>query len=277
MRIDIHTHLFPPPVTNDRNRYLDDPAFGTLYTDPAARLATADDLLRQMDTDGISLSVIVGFPWEEPDRLRRHNDSLLEAATCHPDRLIPFCCVHPEHPDAAREAERCLMAGARGIGEIACYGRDFDADLLDHLDPVMQVAKKWDVPVMLHTNEPVGHRYPGKAPMTLKGITDLASRFPENRILCAHGGGGLPFYGLLKKSPLAAGNLWFDTAAFPYLYQSASYRHLMEILPPDRLVFGSDWPLLPPRRYFQDMEAAGLSPDQIRSLTEKAASTLLRL
>ena len=60
----------------------------------------------------------------------------------------------------------------------------------------MSVARENDCPVLIHTNEPVGHIYPGKTPNTLKQIYDMIAAFPDNRIILAHWGGGLFFYSL---------------------------------------------------------------------------------
>ena len=54
--------------------------------------------------------------------------------------------------------------------------------MLSALDPVMTVCAGRDVPVMVHTNEPVGHAYPGKTPNTLAQIDTLLKRFAANRI-----------------------------------------------------------------------------------------------
>ena len=71
----------------------------------------------------------------------------------------------------------------------------------------------------------MGHNYPGKAPITLHQIYRFAKSYPSNRIVLAHWGGGLFFFALLKKEVKdVLNNVWFDTAASPYLYTPDSYR-----------------------------------------------------
>lgn len=277
MRIDCHTHLFPEAVQKNRNAFFDDPVFSLLYQNPKAKLEGPEALLLSMKKHGVDLSLAVGFPWRNPDRLKTHNDFLLETAAQNPGRIQALCCVHPEDPWAEKEARRCLEAGALGLGEIACYDKDFDAGILKNLDPVMALCREFCAPVLLHVNEPVGHRYPGKAPITLQGIEALILRFPENRIILAHGGGGYPFYSLMKKG--LAGHpdfLVFDTAAFPYLYQKAIYPTLTKLLGPERLLFGSDWPLLEPDRYFMEMTEAGLPSEILKAVCGQNAERFLR-
>ncbi|RPJ74492.1 MAG: amidohydrolase, partial [Desulfobacteraceae bacterium] len=200
MIIDFHTHLFPDSVCEGRDGCCDsDPAFDLLYRSPASRLVSTDELLRAMDADGVDRSVVFGFPWQNPALYRMHNDCILEAVRQHPGRLIGFGCFDPFSRDAAREAERCLDAGLSGIGELAFYRSGIDAAALDRLEPVMAVCRERGRPVLIHTNEPIGHPYPGKTPVTLAQIYGLVQRFPATTIVLAHWGGGLFFFGLLKK------------------------------------------------------------------------------
>jgi hypothetical protein len=277
MIVDFHTHIFPVEICRDRQCYFpDEPAFRLLYDQPKARLVTADALIAAMDQDGVSRSVVFGFPWRHPDLARRNNDAVLEAVARHPRRLTGFCCLDVSTPGAATEVDRCLRAGLSGVGELAFYTGGIDTAALEQLGPIMELARHFDVPLLLHANEPVGHVYPGKAPMTLRQLYDLVRRFPENRIVLAHWGGGLLFYGLLRKEVKAAlANVWFDTAASPFLYDPEIYAVAVRIVGAERILFGSDFPLLPPRRGVRDIAAAGLPPEAQRRILGENAMTLL--
>jgi predicted TIM-barrel fold metal-dependent hydrolase len=134
------------------------------------------------------------------------------------------------------------------------------------------------LPVLIHTNEPIGHMYPGKAAMTLRQIDSLVGAFPENTIILAHWGGGVFFYNLLKKEmKTRLKNVYFDTAASPFLYDAAVYRLASEILGPGKVLFGSDYPLLKPHRYFSEMDNAGLSENEIQAICGSNAAKVLNL
>ena len=132
------------------------------------------------------------------------------------------------------------------------------------LEPVMDVLReKGDLPCMIHTNEPVGHPYPGKTPVTLDQILTLAKAFPENRIILAHWGGGIFFYHVMKKQLKDnLKNIWYDTAASPYLYDPQVYDMAFQAGVGDKVLFGTDYPLLPPSRYYKDLDGTGLTPEQ---------------
>lgn len=279
MRIDFHTHVFPPFFGDNRNRFFArEPAFKALYDSPKSRLIVTEDLLKSMDEEGVDKSVIFGFPWDEADHFRRHNDYIIESVRRYPERVVGFCCFSPLSPRSAEEAQRCLGEGLAGVGELALYQSGLTADVLERLDALMGLCAGLDVPVLFHANEPVGHAYPGKTPMELSEIYGLIKRYPSNRIVLAHWGGGLFFYALMKKEVRdALHNVWFDTAASPYLYTPEVYQVAAGIVGPDKILFGSDYPLLSPKRYFQEMNAAGISGEAIRKISGENAARLLRL
>lgn len=265
MIIDFHTHIFAREVREDRGRYFpDEPAFQLLYESPKSKLVGAGEIVAAMDKDGVDLSVVFGFPWRDLQACKRHNDYILAAVARYPTRLVGFCCVDPTAAGAPEEVERCLDAGLSGVGELAFYRSGIDESALDRLAPIMDLCRSRGLPVLLHTNEPVGHLYPGKTPVTPAQIYRLAERFPENRLILAHWGGGIFFFNLLKKEARQRlANLYYDTAASPYLYDPRIYRIAAELGGEDRILFGSDYPLLHPKRYFQEMADAGL-PDDLR-------------
>jgi len=277
MIIDFHTHIFPPLFREDRDRLAtEDPAFRSIYKSPDARIASAEDLIQSMDEEGVQRSVVFGFPWENAELYARHNDYIIEAVHQYADRLTGFCAFSPHTPGGAQEAERCLNQGLSGIGELAVYGSGLTSDTIEALKEVMAVCVETDVPLLLHTNEPVGHAYPGKTPNTLRQIYDFVRTYPSNRIVLAHWGGGLLFYGLMKKEVREAlRNVWFDTAASPFLYTPDIYRMAGEIIGFEKILFGSDYPLIRPQRYFREMANAGISLEQLAQIKGLNAQRLL--
>lgn len=264
MVIDFHTHIFPEFFRGHREDFFaEEPAFELLYRSPSSKLVGRETLLGHMDEKGVQKAVIFGFPWTRGDYFRRHNDYILETVERYRDRLIGFGCFSPLSPEGPREAERCLESGLSGLGELAFYASDIDPSVLGE---IMALARRFDVPVLLHTNEPVGHDYPGKTPMTLRRLYGLLKANPDNKVVLAHWGGGLFFYALMNRDVRdVLKNTWFDTAATPYLYSPKVYRIACEIIGPQRVLLGSDYPLLSPGRYFKDMAFADL-PEPSRQL-----------
>ncbi|RJR26303.1 MAG: amidohydrolase [Desulfobacteraceae bacterium] len=277
MILDFHTHIFPKKMRDAReDLFSGERAFKTLYDSSNARLAGAEDLIAAMDQDGVERSVVFGFPWERQDNYRRHNDYILDSVKRFPDRLIGFCCFSPLSPGAARETERCLGQGLSGAGELAVYGSGLSARVLGCLSEVMAVCAGKNAPVLIHTNEPVGHKYPGKAPMGLGQIYRLIMAYPSQPIILAHWGGGIFFYSLMKKEVgEAMKNVWFDTAAAPFLYRNDIYRIASEIIGPEKILFGTDYPLLKARRYMTDISSADINQAARDAIMGENARALL--
>ncbi len=279
MILDFHTHVFPPYFRENRVAFFsNEPAFEALYRAPGARLSGVTELLGSMDDAGVERSVIFGFPWEDPERYRRHNDYVIEAVQKHTGRLTGFCTFSPLSPGGAKEAERCLGAGLSGVGELAVYGSGLSSGVAGALGEIAGLCGRFDVPLLLHTNEPVGHSYPGKTPMTLGQIYSFLKANPSIRIVLAHWGGGIPFYGLMKREVREVlQNVWFDTAASPFLYRPEIHRIAAEIIGFEKILFGSDYPLLGPRRYLDEIKQAGLSAEATGGIMGLNAVRVLRL
>ena len=279
MIVDVHTHIFPRVVRESREAYFgSETAFEMLYRSDKSRLIGGAELVDRMDADGVNKAVVFGFPWQSADTYRAHNDYIIETVQRFPDRLIGLGCFDSASPGAAEEAERCLAGGLGGIGELAFYRSGIDASARDQLDPIMERCRAWQVPVMIHTNEPVGHLYPGKTPNTLAQIEALLSRFPNNKIILAHWGAGLFFYGLMKKGLQGLlKNAYFDTAASPFLYRREIYPLAVKLIGPEKILFGSDYPLLAPARYFKEIRNCGLNQTEIDAICGQNAAALFAI
>ncbi len=279
MIIDFHTHIFPKAIRQNRETYFPlEPAFKLLYDSSTSKLVGAKEIVAAMDKQGVDRSVVFGFPWKDSATFKMQNDYVIEAVNRYPERLVGLCCFDPFNKEAVPEARRCLESGLSGIGEIAFYQSGIDDTVLDMLMPFMEICLDKDLMFLMHTNEPVGHLYPGKTPNTLKQIYSLVTRFPENKIVLAHWGGGIFFFNLLKKDVKERlKNVYFDTAASPFLYDPAIYKYAVQIAGVDKILFGSDFPLLTPERYFKEFEDAGLTRVQIDAISGRNAATLLKL
>ncbi|MCU0598752.1 MAG: amidohydrolase [Desulfobacterales bacterium] len=279
MIIDSHTHIFPKSISENRSHYFGgEPAFRLLYESPKSKTADAETLIESMDLNGVDVSVVFGFPWKNPDTCRKHNDYILKTVAEYPKRIIGLCCADMYEKGAYDEIKRCLDAGLSGVGEIAFYQSGIGPDALELLHPVMALCRSRDMPLMIHTNEPIGHFYPGKTPVSLGQIYSVAQTFPENKIILAHWGGGIFFYSLMKKEVRQTlQNVFFDTAASPFLYDSKIYRIAVETAGVEKVLLGTDFPLIKPDRYYKEMEVAGLTENEKIRICGGNAAALFKL
>ncbi len=279
MIIDFHTHIFPKSIRVNRQDFFPgEPAFRLLYQSPKSRMVGAKEIVMSMDEQGVDVSVVFGFPWRNAEIYKMHNDYVLDAMTRFPERLIGFACFDLDSETAVKEAYRCIESGLSGVGELAFYESGIDEKCLELLSPVMQLCRQRDLPVLIHTNEPVGHQYPGKAPIKLEQIYEMAKRFSENKLVLAHWGGGIFLYSLLKKEVKdVLKNVYLDTAASPYLYDPRIYAIACKLMGRERILLGTDFPLLKPDRYFKELDDAGVSGSDRAAICGANAKRLLKL
>ena len=277
MIIDFHTHIFPPQIKKNRSKYIDsDPCFAILYSDPKAKLATADELIASMDKDGVDISVIVNYGWITHEMCVETNDYILESIARYPKRLIGFCAVQPNSYEAAiDEIERCVKGGIKGIGEMRPDIQLFDLMDKEVMEPVVEVMRKHKLILLTHASEPVGHIYPGKGAVTPDMLYPFITSFPDLTIVCAHWGGGLPFYALMPEVKQAMKNVFFDTAASPYLYNPQVYNQVIQLVGADKILFGSDYPLLPQSRYLKEIDSLDLAEETKSLILSGNAQRLL--
>jgi len=279
MIIDFHTHVLPPRVKKDRSRYVNaDQAFSQIYSGEKAKIAIAEDLIDSMDRDGVDISIIVNYSWTTHELCVETNDYILESVARYPERLIGFCAASSLVDDISLvEIERCASAGAKGIGELRPDTQSLDYTDTHLIKPFVDLLSKYNLIVLTHASEPVGHVYDGKGAATPELLYRFIVNFGDLPVVCAHWGGGLPFYTLMPEVQKALENVYFDTAISPFLYRPEIYRHVTQLIGADRILFGSDYPVLPASRLLKEIDTIGLPGEDLTEILSGNARRLLNI
>jgi uncharacterized protein len=243
--IDVHVHLYPPEVNREPVAWAaaqGEKHWAELCTrqrkegKPVQGFPSLDQLLRDMDSAGVTKAVLLGWYWENHATCVGQNRFYANCIRAHPDRLAAFATVNPKAgPAAFDEACRAMNDGLIGFGEVSPHSQHFGLD-----DPVWQqilaLAAELKMPVNLHVTDPVSRKFPGRVGTPLKDFSWLAREFPATTFILAHWGGGLAW----SREATALPNVWFDTAASPLLYGPEVWGKALT----DRVLFGSDYPLI---------------------------------
>ena len=276
--IDFHTHITSPQIVARRDECLvRDTWFRELYADPRARLCSAGELVTEMDRSQVDRSVVCGFGWRDMEFCRLENDYIAESVARYPDRLIGLAIVNPlAGVEAVREIERCAAAGLRGVGELMPDGQGYRLDDEEVMAPIVEAVVANDMFLLTHCSEPVGHRYPGKGTVTPDLVVRFASLFPQATLVCAHWGGGAFLYELMPEVAQVMGRVYYDTAASLYLYDDSIFA-LASRCALDKVLFASDYPLIPPGRFIRRMRAVDMPAASLDQILGGNACRLLKL
>lgn len=244
---DAHVHCYPQAVIKDPfgwARQQGEEHWSHLVGKGPQGWAGPEALLRAMDAAGIEKVLLQAWYWEHPATAELQNEWHAEWIERFPERLCACASVHPDMEDPLCVLEESRQWGACAVGE--CLPQVQSPTGWQH--PAWKGILEWTTragwPICLHLTETVGHTYPGRVETPLMEVVQLFEDHPRQKWLCAHWGGGLPFHHLNRRVRRALGQVWFDTAASPLLYDRRIWRIACDLVGPEKIIFGSDFPLL---------------------------------
>ena len=277
MIIDSHTHILPPDIIKRKDHYIKaDSTFKTLFTSKNSTMVTVENLIGTMDQCGISSSAVLGMGWTDDGLNSYVNDYILESSLKYPNRIYPFAGINPSSKKLGlREAQRCADLGVYGFGEVHPSFQNFDLGNKRLMSEYMDLLEFKNLPILIHCSEPVGHQYPGKGDSEIKVIETLVNNFPNNKIVLAHWGAGFPFFELIPEIKSAFKNVYYDSAASPYLYNSNVFSNVIKLVGVEKILFGSDYPVISQGRVLKDLEKNSLTQSQMEFIIETNFKNLM--
>lgn len=293
MIIDSHIHLYPRSVFENPRAWAsarNEPHWLSCVAPEEGKSvqgwADVEQLITDMDEAAIDKAVMLGWYWENQASCDEQNEWYRNWMHEYPERLLGFAIVNPLAGDAALDAvKRAKEDGFVGLGEFLPQVQGFDLKHPDWLK-VVELATELSMPINIHVTEPVGHHYAGKVKTPLEDYQWLVERFPETTFVLAHWGGLLPFYEMNATIRKAFKNVYYDTAASPLIYDSRIYEAVIRTIGPERILFGTDYPLLvTPRKtrtpsflpILNALKEADISEEAQEAIFSKNMSRLLRL
>ncbi|MEI6107707.1 MAG: amidohydrolase family protein [Opitutae bacterium] len=247
--IDSHVHLYPPDVNQNPAAWAADQgesAWGTLCTrkrkngSDVQGFPSVDELLRALDAAGVDRAVLLGWYWQHQATCVRQNRFYAACIRAHPDRLAAFATVQPTAGAAAlAEMVWAQEQGFRGLGELSPHAQQVAAGD-SRWGAVLGLAGQLKLPVNLHVTDPSSRDFPGRVLTPLGDFIRWSREFPSTKFILAHWGGGLAFDS--ESRPLR--NVWYDSAASPLLYGPEVWTRAAKAVGVEKILFGSDYPLV---------------------------------
>ena len=274
--IDTHVHVYPPDVIRDFEKISErEDYFSLLSHGKVHKWATVEDVIRQMDEDGIQQSWIFGFAFRDLGLCKHCNDYVIESIKKYPDRLKGLAVVPPLDPKAEEEVVRCAERGLIGVGELFPGGQGFDIDDVRQTWRLVAVTQEANMVLLFHTAEPVGHDYPGKGNVGPREAAQFCINHPEAKVIFAHFGGGLWLYELMPEMKRYLKNARYDIAALPWLYKSKILEAVNSAGIMGKFFYGSDFPILSFERYKEAINGLFEKNRDIKKLFVENVETFL--
>ena len=268
--IDVHVHA-------ELSRSGHDPlppdlrAAATRYFHNDGPLPTVDDVAAYYRERKMA-AVVFGVDWEaRSGRAPIPNEEIAEAARENPDVLIPFASVDPGRPDAVERARRLIAEhGVKGFKFHPNVQEFFPDDRSVY--PLYEAIAEAGLPALFHTGHSgIGTGVPGGGGLRLKYsnpmcLDDVAADFPELQIVLAHP--SFPWTDEAISICLHKANVWIDLSGWSPKYFPPQLVQYANTQLREKVLFGSDFPLITPDRWLGDFEQAPFR-DEVRPLILK--------
>jgi predicted TIM-barrel fold metal-dependent hydrolase len=205
-------------------------------------------------------------------RPRVSNDEVAKFAAANADVAIAFASIDPHRgEEGVREAQRLVSAGlVKGLKLHPPLQQFWPNDRIAY--PLYEVFAEAKLPVLFHTGHSgIGSGAPGGGGVRLKygnpmPIDDVAVDFPEMPIILAHP--SFPWQDEAISICLHKPTVYVDLSGWSPKYFSATLVQYANTLLKNKVLFGSDYPLITPDRWMADFEKIAIR-DEVRPLILK--------
>lgn len=245
--IDTHAHIYPDAIALRAAASISE-----FYDIPTCMDGTLGALLEHGTAAGVSRFLVHSVA-TTPERVHSINDYLMRTAAQHPDKLVGFGSVHPDYEDMEGELKRIKAGGLYGVK----LHPDIQHFLLDSPEAIrmFKLMAQVGLPALVHMGD---HRYPYSQPERLARVMDAV---PELRVIGAHLGGWSVWHEawrILASYP----NLWVDTSSSLYALKPEEAVAIIRHYDPDKVFFGTDYPMWQPEEEVARFMALPLSRDE---------------
>jgi uncharacterized protein len=247
MIIDMHTHAWPEKVAQKARESLESVFKVKLIGEP-----TIETLLRYMAKNNIDTSVICAVA-VRPEQVPSINEWLFGIRS---ERLRIFCALHPRYPSWKEELLR-IKAHADGI-KLQPEFQDFYVDD-ESVYPLYEMMEQLHLPVLFHCGEELsGTMLVRSSP---ERLIKVKKDFPGLTVIGGHFG-GFRLWGEVEKHLLGE-DIFLDTSFFFDFLPPKEIKKLLLSHPADRLLFGSDFPLVDQKKDLDYLQALDV-PDALK-------------
>ena len=280
--IDVHTHVHrsvnapkADPADNERLAAM------AAYFKTSAASFTVDDLAayyRERNMAAVTFTIDQKEAPEDPARVTPME--IIERARDHTDILIPFGSVDPARgAEAVRMAKRQIEAGAKGFKFHPSSQAFMPND--PSVYPVYEVIQEAGLPALFHSGQTgAGAGTRGGGGIRLKYsnpmyLDDVAVDFPDMPIILAHP--SFPWQEAALSVATHKPQVYIDLSGWSPKYFAQILIQYANTLLKNKVLFGTDFPVLTPERWMADLEKVGIRDEVKPGIFKDNAAKLFGL
>jgi predicted TIM-barrel fold metal-dependent hydrolase len=209
------------------------------------------------------------------------NEEVAEAARAHPDVLIPFASIEPAKGRAGARQARRLVAehGVKGFKFHPNVQEFYPNDRAAYV--LYETIEELGVPVVFHTGQTgigAGVRAGGGVRLKYSNpmhVDDVAVDFPDMPIVLAHP--SFPWQDEALSVATHKPQVYIDLSGWSPKYFPPQLLQYANTLLQDKVLFGTDFPLITPDRWLRDFEQLSIKPEVRPKILKENAARLLNL
>jgi predicted TIM-barrel fold metal-dependent hydrolase len=276
--IDVHTHAWKSALQVDDKPTEQEAAMGRYfrYQPQHQTVPEMAELYRKLKM------AFVVFTVDSPREVRKiTNEEIAELAHKHSDVAIPFASINPHRgEEGVRAAKRLINDyGVKGFKFHPTVQEFFPNDRLAY--PLYEAIAEARLPALFHTGQTgVGAGTRGGSGLRLKYsnplcLDDVAADFPDMPIILAHP--SFPWQEEALSVATHKPQVYIDLSGWSPKYFPPILVQYANTLLKDKILFGSDYPVLHPEKWVEEFDKLPIKPEVRPKIMKENAARLLKL
>jgi uncharacterized protein len=277
--IDVHTHAWKSALRVDDAPTESQQAMGRYfrYQPQHQTVPEMAEMYRKLRIGFVVFTVDA----EKGASRRITNEEIAELAHRHGDVAIPFASINPHRGEAGvREARRLIKDfGVRGFKFHPSVQDFYPNDPMAY--PLYEAIAEAKLPALFHTGQTgVGANTRGGGGIRLKYsnpmlLDDVAADFPDMPIILAHP--SFPWQEEALSVATHKPQVYIDLSGWSPRYFPPILVQYANTLLKDKILFGSDYPVISPERWLAEFEKLSIKPEVRPLILKQNAAKLLKL
>jgi len=279
--IDTVVNLFTPDAF-ERNEIPGDPDFlaKVQLSTGSRRGVPLDEYLRKMDRAGIERSFLIAKRCGDmriKGSVETRYEVIHKVCQQYPDRFSGLAGIDPfRGMEGLRELEKAVKE--YGFVGAHLYPHWFSLPPNDaKFYPYYAKCCELDISIMMQVGNCLVYQKDRRLPSVGRPITldQIAIDFPELTLIGIHI--GWPWHDEMIAMAWKHPNVYIGVDAYAPKHWPASFVHFANTFGQDKVIFGSDWPVIDPERAMNELEIHNFKPDSLRKILRDNTVRIFKL